>query len=62
MARRALQAKWGICHRYTNPKRKYIKRCVAEYDRGVLQAKLPDETVNVFRCRHCGAWHVGKED
>lgn len=53
------QAKGGFRKRYSSPKVRYTRLAVADFDRGVLQTKLPNEIVDVFRCA-CGAWHVGK--
>lgn len=54
------QAKGGLCGRYSSPKVRYTRLAVANFDRSVLQAKLPDEIVDVFKCPYCGTWHVGK--
>ncbi len=52
--------KSGVCSRYSSPKVKYLSFAVALFDAKCVQSKVENATVEVFRCRHCGAWHVGK--
>lgn len=48
------------CPAYRNPKTSYGSRAVAEYDRRVLEVRCPEFQFNVFRCQHCGWWHIGR--
>jgi hypothetical protein len=50
----------GVCKRFRDPKMRYTRRAVAEFDRNILAAKFPHYIFRVFRCAACDLWHVGK--
>jgi len=57
--RRSRKPKGTTCNRFASPKVRYARMAVAEFDRAVMQAKNPGDQFRVFRCPHCGQWHVG---
>lgn len=57
---RRLQGRYGVCCRYKTPKAKYFKRAVAEFDLKHAENRSGKE-LNIFRCGHCGCWHIGSK-
>jgi hypothetical protein len=50
----------NLCYHWTSPKVCYVSASDARSQRVHLQKRQPNKTFEVFKCRHCGSWHIGK--
>ncbi len=49
------------CPHFRNPKHTYEKGNVARFDAAILRSRYPEYEYEVFRCRHCKKWHIGRK-